>query len=283
MDFITQYEKKFDDAIAQIQNLIFKFKNQIKDMDELSVDLHPTNYDDLIYQLEGTLFSLKKSKKQYWFDRMSKEEFGKVLQNIMEGKPPKLITLTKDYKVTAFDTIHSVAIKFGITVQSILDYNKISDSDFENLKEINATIKIPTHVNIKDQTVYDNLLVFGSQSGKNAWGKDWANDIVFKEGDIEVLDNDQTLKQGLLNRYGDFADIPGYENQTIELPIGSDYPPDLISNMLAVGLSVQFERDPRVREVKNVIVEETDLGKKIKVVILPINQDSVVEIENIAG
>jgi LysM repeat protein len=279
MDFITQYEKKFDDAIAQIVNLIFKFKNEIKTLDDFAIDFNPTNYDDLIYQLEGTLFSLKQKKVQYRFDRMSREEFAKVLQNVSEGKPPKLITLTIDYKVTAFDTLQSISLKYGVTVQSILDYNKTNDVDFETAKELNSTIKIPQQVDLKEKSIYDGLLVFGSQSGRNAWGTDWANGIVFENGDIKVLDNEQTLKQGLLNRYGDYGDIPGYEDQTIELPIGSDYPPDLVSNMLAVGVDVQFRRDPRVKDVLDVVVSDNSFeGKSVSVKILPINEEVPIDI-----
>lgn len=271
VESIFEYEKIFDDAIVQSQSLLAKIKRKYKTFDSINIDLLDTDYNEIIYQLETDIAEFEKQKVRYKYDKMSREEFNIVLKNVAEGKPTNLITIGKEHKLRTLDTLQLLSVIYQVSVDILLDYNQLTSDEFDDLREYNGTIQIPIVIDIKERTRYSDLPVFGSVNGKDSWGTDWENEITLLNGDVRVLDNENTLTQGISNRFGDYGSIPGYENETIDLDWGRDYSPEIVETMTVAKLSQKLLREPRVREVSNIKVESEELGKKYTIDILPIN------------
>ena len=277
---IAEYQTVYDEAIRSYELIIEKVKDKIKNMESIEIDLSETNYDDILYKLEKAIESFRKQKYRYIFDRMSLEEFEKVIENVALGRPPKLITVGIAYQVKEKDTLQLISYNYGIPVEDILIHNRMSSQDFEDIKEQNQTIYIPITVDISRQTIFTDLPVYGSQAGKKAWGRDWANEIVWDSNtnDIKVLTPDETLVQGILNGIGFRGDIPGHEDYTIELQIGGDLPDDAYDAMVIAQLESKLLRDKRVRKVENILIDRKEGARYIYVSIYPINSENPIDI-----
>lgn len=274
---IAEYDKVFDRAILESENLLGLIKREIVDMDEDDMVLSDNNYDRTIFNLERTVTTLETQKYQYRFSKMGREEFDVVLKNTAEGKPSQVIKVGMPYKVRSIDTLQLISRLFGVDAYSILEYNGIDSKRFEDIKEINGEIKIPTFIDLGNRKDYSELPVFGSIEGNKAWGIDLPNEIEYENGDLTVLDELETLKQGIKNIYGEFGDIPLYEDEIITLPWGEDFPKEMVNGMLSAQLSQKLLDDKRIKEVTRVDVQDARNGKIAIVEIVPINTKEEIE------
>ena len=280
MQSISEYYYVYDVAIRECELLVAKYKAQVAALDPEEADIYEFNYDDEIYKLEKAIESFRKQKFRYIFDKMSKEEFEKLLENAILGNPSKLIVVGMEHVIKDVDTLQRISYEYNIPVIELLSYNRISSEDFEDLKEIQGTILIPMQIDLSRRTIYTDLPVFGSQAGKNAWGKDWANEIIWhaENKDIETLTPDETLVQGILNGFGQRGDIPGHEDFTIEIVIGQEIPDDAYDAMIIAQLESKVLRDRRVRKIKNIQIERSAGARFIYLTIIPINSENPIEI-----
>jgi len=280
MASITEYKKGFDIAIKAAEQLLFNIKDKISNFDPVDAELNDIDYDGIIYNLEQQINEFHKHRVRYRFDKMSEEEFDLMLKNTAEGKPITLITIGLNHKLNKYDTPQSLIVQYGVTLEDILEYNKITLEELDDKIELNVTIKIPISINLKESTVYSEIPVFGSHRGSQAWGTDWENEISIDAttGDIKVLNNTDTLIQTIQNRFGEYGDIPGYEDQTIDFGWGEDIPRDLIDGMTLAKISQQFSIDKRIKEIVDIIITDaSSISKIVTIKLLPVNSDALVE------
>lgn len=276
---LYEYEQIYNNAIFYGTRVLDKIKEKISGMDEVDVDLADTDYNGLIWKLEKTLSSLEKQRVRYLYDKMSREEFDLVLKNRAEGKPSYLITVGQPHKLRSIDTLQLLSVLYNSDAEYLLSYNGISPKEFEEKKERNDEIKIPVVVNIKDKTNYSDIAVFGSMSGRKAWGVDLPNEMVVKDGDYALLSEERTLAQGVDNRFGMYGDIPAYENESIDLDWGKDFNPQLVELITVVKVSQKLLIDARVKEVKDVRTTRVQNGLLVENDIVPVNSDEPISIK----
>lgn len=276
---LKSYQTVYETAIRSAEQLLFRYKAQIVGLDSDDITMMEINYNDLIYRLENMIAGLRQQKVRYKFDKMSKEEFDALISNNLLGRTTKIITVGYEHKLSDLDTLQSISEKYSIAVSEILSYNKFTNQGFEDLKEQNGVLKIPTTVDLSTKTVYSELAVTGTHSGKNAWGIDWANEIEYDESteDIRILGNEGTLLQGVQNAFGEKGDIPGYPDHVIEIEVGSDMDSELFDIMTMAQLQSKLLRDKRIRRVDDVQIF-TEVGqKKINITVTPVNSENPIE------
>jgi len=275
---ILEYDKAFDTGLSTARKILETVKYQIEQLDDEDRDLALVNYDQTIFTLETNIADIEKLKVRYIYDKMDREEFNLILKNIAEGKPATVITVGREHKLRTLDTLRLLNVLYNTTVEELLSYNRLTVSEFDELKEINGIIYIPTIVNLQDRSTYSNLPVFGSVNGDKALGTDWFNEIeADSSGDIRAMGNIETLQQGIENRFGEYGDIPGYEQDSIDLDWGRDYDSELIDLMTVVKISNKLLRDARIVKVEDVKITTNGLGKEVKVYVTAINGTDTIE------
>lgn len=282
MNNLKSYQVIYENAIRAAEQLLYRYKNELVGLDVDDIVLSKINYNDLIYRLENMVDSLKQQKVRYKFDKMSKEEFDLLITNALLGRPPKIITVGYEHSLSDLDTLQSLSEQYAITVDKLLSYSGLTNQSFEDLKETtNAKITIPTTVDLSTKTAYNELAVVGSHSAKNAWGIDWSNDIEYDADteDIKLLNNEETLLQGVQNSFGERGDIPSHLDHTIEIQVGSDLDSDLFDILTMAQLESKLLRDKRIRKVNDVIIDTEKGAKRISLTITPINSENPLEVK----
>ncbi len=266
---LHEYYKPIDSALAEINNILGKVLFKIQDMSEDSIILSDFDWNGFIYQLERSIEQLNEKRVRYKFDKMNEHEFELMLARDSEGD----ITLAQDYKVKTDDTLRKVSLAFNVPELLILNYNHLSYQEYQDARERNETIKIPITIKLKEKTVYDNLAVYDSHSGKSAWGKDISNDLQCKEGRLVVLDYTETLKQSIKNLMGEYGSIPFYEEITLDLDWGRDYPKDFLEVFTKIKMERRLRAEPRVQEIVDIISvpSKEATGLNFDVIFYPIN------------
>ncbi len=276
MSNLNTYDSTYQQAIFAAEQLLYRYKSYIANMDSEDVILSKINFNDLIYRTENLVNGLKQQKVRYKFDKMSKVEFDALISNNLLGKPTQIVTVGYNHKLSDLDTLQSLSEQYSIEISELLNFNKITNQNFEDLKEQSGILQIPTIVNLKSKTVYNDLSITGSHSEKNAWGVDWSNDIEYDPDteDIKTINNEATLIQGMQNAFGEKGDIPGSPDHVIELEIGSDLDTDLYDIMVIAQLESKLLRDKRIRRVDDILIETESGAKRIKVYVTPINSEN---------
>ena len=279
MGNLNTYDSTYQQAIFATEQLLFRYKSYIADMDSEDIILSKVNFNDLIYRTENLVNGLKQQKVRYKFDKMSKVEFDALISNSLLGKPTQIVTVGYNHKLSDLDTLQSLSEQYSIEISELLNFNKITNQNFEDLKEQSGILQIPTIVNLKSKTVYNDLSITGSHSEKNAWGVDWSNDIEYDPDteDIKIIDNEATLIQGMQNAFGEKGDIPGSPDHVIELEIGSDLDTDLYDIMVIAQLESKLLRDKRIRRVDDILIETESGAKRIAVYVTPINSENPIK------
>jgi hypothetical protein len=276
---IAEYDQAISDTLDKGYIVLEKIKFESLAIPSTERDLHNINFDNIIFKLEKVISDLEKQKVKYKFDRMDKEEFNKVLQNVLEGKKTTLITVGKEHKLTDYDTLQSLYDQYNINIDDILNYNKISTEEFNDKKTRGENILIPLIIDLKSSAVYSQLPVFGSIDGIKALGTDATNELVVDNGDLKIIDGTDCLIQGLINRYGSYGDIPGYESNTIDLDWGSDYNSTMIDLLTLIKVKSRLLRDKRVSEINDVIINSQYNGKIVTVNLNAINTFGNIKVE----
>lgn len=268
----TEQEKIIDNAIAANYLLIEQLENKIKGKSEDEVTLYPINYNKLISDRYKTRDILLQQRVSYLFERMNKEEYDNVIQMQQLGTNPQVLRVDFQHTVKDYETLQKISYDYGISVPDILLHNNITSDDFEDLKLINGTIKIPTTINPNNNQLTE-ILVIGSQAGTNAWGVDWGNKIEWDDDteDIKILSREDTLKQGLNNSFGEKGDIPGHEDYTIEIQISTDLTGELYDSMLIAQLEIKVLQDKRFKKVEDIQLIPVQGGRIAKMIVIPVN------------
>jgi hypothetical protein len=273
---INEYYKPFNDAIAQLNEILAKVFLKINNMDENDTALNDFDYNSFIKGIEDTIALLKMKRIRYKFQKMNEAEFEQFIRTDSEG----YLTIAKEHKIRQYDTLQVISKLYDIPILTILNYNNILKQDFEDIKERNGTILIPIKIKAKERTVYESLSVFDSHSGISAWGRDISNFLeVDEDGDLRVLSNEETLKQNLGNILGDYGSIPFYEELTLNSDWGSDFPKDFLELYTRIKIERRLELDPRVQKVIDVKSQKVESGLKFDVRLYPINVNMLPENE----
>ncbi len=278
VETITEYERVHIDAIKFIDKVFEAIKFRIMDMAEDEIDLADRNYDFIIKKLEAQICDIKKAKVRYIYDKMDRDEFDLILKNISEGKPTTIVVVGKKHKLRDMDTLRLLSLTYNVGIDKILSHNGITVEDFDDLKERSIEIDIPIVVDLKLRTKHSELPVFGSINGMKGWGQDVNNDVEIdtETGDIKVMANEDTLIQGIFNRFGEYGSIPGYEKHTIDLAWGKDYPPELVDVMTIAKLEEVLKADPRIREVVDIRIITQKQGKVVEIDVKAINYSETI-------
>lgn len=276
---LKTYQTAYEDAIRAAEQLLYRYKDQIVGLDSDDITLTTTDYNTLIYKLENMIDNLKQQKIRYRFDKMSKEEFDNLISNALLGKATKIVTVGYEHRLSDLDTLQSISEQYSININDVLLFNQLTNQGFEDLKEQSAILLIPTTVDLSTKTVYNDLAVTGTHSGKNAWGVDWANDIEYDPDaeDIVVLGNEETLLQGMQNAFGEKGDIPGYPDHSIEIQIGGDVDGNLFDILTMAQLETKLLRDKRIRRVDDIQITTESGAKKITIIATPINSENPIK------
>ncbi|RPI19720.1 MAG: hypothetical protein EHM58_00510 [Ignavibacteriae bacterium] len=271
---INEYFKPFDDAIAQLNDVLFKTYYQVTSMDENDVVLNDFDYNSLIKGIEDLILILKMKRDRYKFLKMNLEEFDMYLRQDYNGN----LIIAKDHQIRQYDTLQIISKQYDVSIPVILNYNNMLKQEFEDIKELGGSIKIPLKIKRKERTVFENLSVFDSHSGKSAWGRDISNSLAVENDRLKVLDYDNTLKQNLGNLLGEYGSIPFFEELTLNADWGSDYPKDFLELYTRIKIERRFELDPRVQKVIDVQSRRVDSGLTFDVKLYPVNM--IIQPEN---
>lgn len=265
---LSEYYKPFDDAINQLIEIKGAVCAEILNMDEDDAVLNDFDYNSFIKGLEDTIALLKMKRKRYKYRKMSEDEFEQFLRKDSEG----YLTVAREHSLRSYDTLQSISKKYDVPILTILNYNNIMKQDFEELKELGGTLRLPLKIKAEEKTVYKDLSVFDTHMGKNAWGRDISNELKADEnGLLAVLDFDETLKQNLSVITGDYGTIPFYEEHTLNTDWGSDYPKEFLELFTRIKLERRLELEPRVQKVVDIKSTRTETGLKFDVVLYPVN------------
>lgn len=264
---INEYYTPFDKAIKQLNILLGKILFAVRDMSEDEIMLHGFDFNGYVKSIEDNIVSLEKKKYRYRFDRMNEAEFEMVLRRDSEGN----LTVALDYQIKQYDTLRSISLEFDVNETTILNYNGMTLQDFWDKRERNEIIKIPKYLKQADRTIYENLAVYDSHSGKSAWGKDLDNNLTVVNGKLKILSHEETLKQGLLNMMDEYGAIPFFEEYTFDPDWGRDYPKDFLELFTKIKMERRLSLDPRVQEVIDISSQQVESGLKFVVKLYPIN------------
>jgi len=262
---LNEYYAPIDKALAEWNVIYSKFISKIQYWDEDDIILHSFDFNQRIKEIEDILAQLKIKRVRYKFDKMNEEEFEKILRRDSHGN----LTIEKDYQIKQHDTLRSIALEFNLDENFILNHNGLNKQDFWDKRELNGIIKIPVYIRQKERTVYENLAVFDSHSGKSAWGKDITNALQTEAGRLKVLDYLETLKQSLRNMLDHY--IPFYEAFAFDSDWGSDYDKEFLEMFSIVKLKKRLEAEPRVQEVLDIESKKGESSITLSVKLYPIN------------
>lgn len=276
---ITEYFKPFDQAIKQIDIAIGKLWHIMSEMSADDILLNPIDYDKAIKHLEDVKTLLKKKKFRFRFDKMSQTEFEQLLRQDSNG----MLTVAQEYQVKQWDTLRSISLEFDVDILTLKTFNNLQKQDFNDLRERQGKILIPIQVKSKERTVYENLSVFDSHSGKSVWGKGLPNELIAKDGSLVVLNEEDNLKQSLFNLLNEEGAIPFYEHLTFDIKHGEDVSKLFFSAMTVIKLQNRLKLEPRVFEVIDIISQEQETGFAFTVYVRPINSfDTTIEVKKVA-
>jgi len=250
--------------------------------EELPIESHFEAYDTgddtyipkadpihIIRQTTERLATIDQSQKLHLFLKLTKEQ----RDAIMAGRDVHRVIGTTKYKVTAYDTPHSIAERFGVSWQDIATYNDISMTEIEPLQEIVIPV---ANDELSNSESYQNNPVYNAHIGIAALGRDVRNNMRVNPstGDVEVLDETNTFQQGLRNLLRtNPGELPGDNNYGFDSDIGDDIDEDARDTMLAFKIQQAFDNEPRIEELISINVNQNieRNGWDVTAIIRPIN------------
>lgn len=198
-----------------------------------------------IYTLEIQQRQLEYLRYAHRLARMSDDEAEALLLNSQSGA----LRQSRSYVVTINDTPEKIQAKFGISIETILDFNDISVDDLYP----GYNLQIPI-ITASVTQVSDSIPTYDTHTGKNILGKDLANPIyVDANGDLATVDPIGCFEQGLSNiittKMGAHPLLPnfGWDN-TVPQEIGEE----IEIQWRALKLAEALRQDTRVQSVVNV-------------------------------
>ncbi len=218
-----------DEAIAQTLS---------KMTDEFDIN---TDYSSIMISLTNFKRDIIRMQNVNKFLRLSISGF--VQQSELQStKQIEILHTVKDY-----ETPFSIAQLYNVNLSDILRKNNILTSDITAGLQLNIDIAQSQALN----KVFDNIPSYGPQDGDLVLGIDLPNLLTATAaGDLQYLDPEDTLAQGIANRiYTKQGDYPLNNNFGLSPIVGSEIPDDLISGMYLTQLQNIIEQDPRIASV----------------------------------
>jgi len=243
MDIGYTYYTKLLSAINSFEEVIDRVESEKTDEYDI------INYSATLYYLYNALNGIYHYYNANKYFRLAKEDFIKQLNYTYGNGIERLHT------IKGYETPLSIAKKYNVTLESILIKNNITTNDFTAGRIIRIEVS-----NAELKSIYNEILTIGDQSNDLIFGSDLPNELkVDSNGDLAVLDNISTLKQGLENllttKRGSY---PMNEDFGVENFIGREMPLDLKKNMIMVQTSENIEQDKRIKAVTEFNFTESD-------------------------
>lgn len=264
---LNEYYAPFDNLIIELNKILGVIMNKLQNLSDDEIMLNDFDFNSYIKEIEDRIAAATKKRYRYRFDRMNETEFEQVLRRDSEGN----LTVALEHKIKQNETLRDISLKYNVAENVILNFNAITIQNFWDKRERNDIINIPIFLKEAERTIYENLSVYDSHSGKSAWGKDLSNDLKVIDGKLKILNNEDTLKQGLLNIMGEYGAIPFFEEFTFDPDWGRDYPKDFLEFFTKVKMERRLSLDPRVQEVIDITSQQVESGLKFEVKLYPIN------------
>jgi hypothetical protein len=170
---------------------------------------------------------------------------------------------TFKYTVGPTDTEQSIAERFGITWDFLLDVNGMTPD--EAMLE-GTELLVPRQKGVGAQAI-DGLPTFGSHLGRAAWGTDLRTDLAAQDGDLVILSDGDVLEQGvdwIIDVFGaELVDVLNNTPEIVRVPL------------LQRKLRALLLQDLRIAGLDDVQTEITDTGFNIQVTVTAINGETI--------
>ncbi len=202
------------------------------------------NTSQIARSLEIILCQARMMQVYERFAKLSKEDFITLTSGTSGGM------ILAEYIVKSYESPGTIAAKFGMSLAELTELNNMTSDGFT------AGTVISVYVPGKTMTITkDDIPVFGTHRGKGILGADLPKEPIILNGDLAVLDNDDTFTQGMdiLTRTvkGDYPMLDfGITDYT-----GSDLPSDLVDNLLTTELMAQLGTDSRIARIDTFVIE----------------------------
>lgn len=261
MDANTFYEN-LDLALSKLNSGIELIEAQVTD--EFDTDINYSEVLDSLYRYKKQIVARQNLHKFY---KMSKETFIKNAES-GENKKVEITHTVKDY-----ETVISIAQKYNITVEEILQKNNLTSSG------ITAGVEIQIDVNEKEDTVqtYEDIPTFGTQEGDYILGMDAANNLdADSDGDIKILEPVDTFMQGVNNRMKTKnGDYPLEISFGLDSLVGSELPAALLDNLAMVKIVSQLALDKRIKSINSLSSNKSENSIKYSINVTAINNKTL--------
>ncbi|MCK9209285.1 MAG: LysM peptidoglycan-binding domain-containing protein [Ignavibacteriaceae bacterium] len=259
----NQYKSDLETSLMVVSYLIGNVEANVTD------EFDTINYAEVLLNLNILQQRVKRLLSAHKFLKVSEEEFSMMF----EGKTNRSIEII--HNVTGYDSLMSIAKKYNITEEQILQKNNVLSSEIIAGMQLVVEVESSKGLN----KIYEQIAVYGSQIGTEILGTDLPNELVENGvGDLKILTNEETVSQGVQNRiYTKAGDYPLEPNFGIELA-GSEIPADLMNGMLMLKIVDQLENDLRISDVESLEIEKAGNALIITAAVRTIN-NQILEIK----
>lgn len=263
MTTANEYYKQLDEALRQIDLTIVDVERSMTD------EYAATNYKTMLNDLNNTRRNILKMLAIHKYMRLSKEAF------IAKSESPSSQKINITHTVSQFETPTGIALKYKMTLEDLLKKNNITTTEF--------TPGLMLKVELDDNggtgelsKVYEDIPTFGSQEGILVLGKDTGNDLKCVDGDLKILEPQDTIAQGVMNRLmTDSLSYPYEDEFGVRSLVGSELPFELIQGMYLLEINNQLNLDKRIESIESLVVERAGNGITISGVVQAVNNITV--------
>jgi len=266
---LLNYFSEIERGIQALSSMYAAIERESQD-DDLAVG----DWLTALWQLQNAINKLTIASAIHRFERVTKDQMLALFRAQGEGKSTGKVILSIPHTLTAFDTLRSLELKYGVEYPEILQYNNLTSEEFETLQP-GTMISIPVPVSILQKTL--DIPVFGDQTGENILGRDLPNAVVEgTDGDLKVLEPRDSFVQAINNlSLSQFGDLPFYETYGLNLQAGGDLPRDAEDALAQINIINGFSNDPRIKtfELLDIVREQTAL--RISAQITPIKGEPI--------
>jgi hypothetical protein len=264
MTTAAEYYTQLGEALRQIDLAIVDVQRSMAD------EYDAINYTQMLADLNNTRRNILKMLAVHKFMRLSKEAF------IAKSVSPTSQKINITHIVSAFETPTGIALKYKMTLEDLLKKNNITTSEFE--PGLVLKVELDDNGGTGEMTkVYDDIPTFGSQEGILVLGKDAQNDLKCVNGDLVILEPQDTVAQGVMNRLMTDSLAYPYEDEFgVRSLVGSELPLELIQGMYLLEITNQLNLDKRIVSIDNLTVERAQNGITIHSEMQALNNITVV-------
>ncbi|MHB8841002.1 MAG: LysM peptidoglycan-binding domain-containing protein [Candidatus Aquicultor sp.] len=243
--------------------------NIVSVLNNMTDEYDTTNYAAMLNDLNNTRRNILKMLAIHKFMRLSREAF------FAKSESPTSQKINTTHTVSQFETPTGIALKYKMTLEDLLKKNNITTTEF--------TPGLVLKVELDDNggtgelsKVYEDIPTFGSQEGILVLGKDTGNDLKCVDGDLKILEPEDTVAQGVMNRLmTDSLSYPYEDEFGVRSLVGSELPFELIQGMYLLEINNQLNLDKRIESIESISVERVGNGITISGVVQAINNTTV--------